>query len=514
MKSLDQIEPRTPISSLPFTITIPGSYYVTTNLTGVVNQNGISISADNVTIDLNGFTLFGGGGGSGEAIWSPTAQQNLVVRNGTVRGWPGSGINFYDHGSSLTLVQNIQSISNGFTGFAVKNGSRVTDCTATGNGLRGFIVDNDVLVEHCKATGSTVFGIGAGSNCQLLNNQSTGNATGLSVTGTNNIVSGNIVRLNSNNYTILQGNQLDILLCQLPETIYWPAKVKLAGSMSVSSGNAITINSSGVTLDLNGNTISSTENPAGTSTAITINAATNVTILNGFISSGVTNNSGTYSGTGFGYGISGGSANVRVSGVSISGCALVGINLNNSSVVQSCTVATAGAYGIYTDVVSDSRVKDCGSTGIIANTANNCYAFNCPGDAIDAEVANGCQGSSTGGGYGISAKSANNCNGGSNTGTGVSATVANNCYGISLSGAGLVAKTANSCYGTSNDSYGINAVTATGCEGDSINGIGLKASNAAFCTASSGGLAISATIANGCIATTGTNSITYKYNMP
>src|SRR5579883_474024 len=59
MKTLSQIEPRTPISSLPFTIYIPGSYYLTTNLTGVSNSDGITISTGNVTLDLNGFTLQG-----------------------------------------------------------------------------------------------------------------------------------------------------------------------------------------------------------------------------------------------------------------------------------------------------------------------------------------------------------------------------------------------------------------------------------------------------------------------
>jgi hypothetical protein len=36
MKTLDQVEPRQPISSLPYTISAPGSYYLTTNLTGTV----------------------------------------------------------------------------------------------------------------------------------------------------------------------------------------------------------------------------------------------------------------------------------------------------------------------------------------------------------------------------------------------------------------------------------------------------------------------------------------------
>src|ERR1035437_7172710 len=59
MKSLDQIDPRTPISSAPFIINSPGSYYLTTNLTAAASGYGITISANNVTVDLNGFTLQG-----------------------------------------------------------------------------------------------------------------------------------------------------------------------------------------------------------------------------------------------------------------------------------------------------------------------------------------------------------------------------------------------------------------------------------------------------------------------
>src|SRR5215469_11158743 len=61
MLTLSQVEPRTPIASLPFTVSTPGSYYVTGNLTAAVNQNGILVATDNVTIDLNGFTLSGTG---------------------------------------------------------------------------------------------------------------------------------------------------------------------------------------------------------------------------------------------------------------------------------------------------------------------------------------------------------------------------------------------------------------------------------------------------------------------
>src|SRR5688572_21135329 len=63
MKTLEQIEPRTPISSIPFTITQPGSYYVTRNLTMVGTSDGITIQSNNVTLDLGGFTLDGAGTG-------------------------------------------------------------------------------------------------------------------------------------------------------------------------------------------------------------------------------------------------------------------------------------------------------------------------------------------------------------------------------------------------------------------------------------------------------------------
>jgi hypothetical protein len=70
-------DPRTPISSLPYKITAPGSYYLTANLTATGNGAGITISANNVTLDLNGFALIGGGSGSVAGINVPAAQKTF-----------------------------------------------------------------------------------------------------------------------------------------------------------------------------------------------------------------------------------------------------------------------------------------------------------------------------------------------------------------------------------------------------------------------------------------------------
>src|SRR5262245_28247040 len=58
-KTLQEVEPRTAISSLPYTINTPGSYYLTKDLTGLAAQNGIMINSSNVTLDLRGFSLVG-----------------------------------------------------------------------------------------------------------------------------------------------------------------------------------------------------------------------------------------------------------------------------------------------------------------------------------------------------------------------------------------------------------------------------------------------------------------------
>src|SRR5882724_3568968 len=78
MKTLTQIEPRRPISSLPFTINTSGSYYLTTNLVGVVGSDGISIVASDVTIDLGGFTLLGPANGTSENGIDGASSSNIV----------------------------------------------------------------------------------------------------------------------------------------------------------------------------------------------------------------------------------------------------------------------------------------------------------------------------------------------------------------------------------------------------------------------------------------------------
>jgi len=341
----------------------------------------------------------------------------------------------------------------------------------------------------------------------------------------------------------LQQVEPRVPISSAPFTISQPGSYYLTTNLTVSSGgDAITIAANGVTLDLNGFTIASTA-PSATGYGIYINSGLrDIAIQNGHIQGGVTNNgSGIFSGPGFSSGIYywGVPRNVRVSGVSVSGCLNYGINLDNSEStrVENCVVRTVGGAGIVANTIRGCVALDCGSTvilgrqvsdsrgqsvdigyGLSATTAQNCYGSSSSSIGLLATTAQNCYGVSTSGTGLYAYATAIGCYGSSSSGTGLDAFTAQNCYGYSGSGGyGLYATTAQNCYGVSTSGTGLYASdTAIGCYGYSSSGVrGLYARNAAFCVGSRpSGRAIEATIANGCWAEAGTNLITYKYNMP
>jgi hypothetical protein len=126
----------TKISSLPYTITAPGFYYLSGNLS-TTGQMGIWVNANNVTIDLMGFTLTGPGNNSDDlpnGIHIP-GRHNVEIRNGTV-------CNFW-HG-----------ISDG--GGRDGSNHRVIGIRAQGNGFGIYFGGEGILIQNCNASNNTV----------------------------------------------------------------------------------------------------------------------------------------------------------------------------------------------------------------------------------------------------------------------------------------------------------------------------------------------------------------------
>ncbi len=268
MKPLGDVEPRIAINSTNtpgdaanmFVISQPGSYYLTGNLAVGSGKNGIKIASSHVTIDLNGFTVYGFAGSQDGITTSNVFQMGIKIKNGIVRTfgldgidvagsvttWPQSAViegvqstDNADHGirindgqvrdcivlkngdKGLVAIANQSTVVRGVT--ARENGSggiytvlaRIQDCVAEANGVTGIHVDNRGDVISCTSNGnSTGFYVGSGSlrDSTAINNSAAGvYMTGLCENNSfrNEGALGTFgIRINGTPRTLVKGNQI------------------------------------------------------------------------------------------------------------------------------------------------------------------------------------------------------------------------------------------------------------------------------------------------------------------
>lgn len=197
--TLPQVEPRSPIppvgwnGTFPIVISQPGSYFFTRSLTGTLNANGIEITTDNVTVDLNGFTLTGAGNQSGIKVIGQ--RSGLHIRNGVVRTWD-SGVEAWWAGGEAVCssVDHVTALGNVF-GIRMGFDSDITDCNASGN-VYGIYTHYSV-VRGCHATDNTTYGIYAQDVSLIEGNKVWNNGFGIVVTFSGAQPGNNTVRSNT-----------------------------------------------------------------------------------------------------------------------------------------------------------------------------------------------------------------------------------------------------------------------------------------------------------------------------
>lgn len=161
MKDLVDVEPRQAIRNdfdtlTPIVISSSGSYYVAENILALPNQHGIEITADNVTLDLNGFKVEGNTEvGSLNGIHLPPGTRKVTIRNGTVQFFSGAGI--HAQVSEELTVESVTAIGNGDDGIFAGERTIVRACRASHNTNYGFLLGSHSVVTDSIASDNTVW---------------------------------------------------------------------------------------------------------------------------------------------------------------------------------------------------------------------------------------------------------------------------------------------------------------------------------------------------------------------
>lgn len=183
----------TRISSLPYTISNPGFYYLSGNLTYNGSGNAITVSADNVTIDLMGFSLTNSGTSAANGIYM-NGRTNVEIRNGTVSGF---SVGTY----SVGILEEGSSGSN----------HRAVNVRATSNSYGIFLNGINHLIKSCDGSNNTATGLGSNSGT-IADCMASNNAYGILLYGAGNILGNTTINNSVNNFYLGNGEATSIMV--------------------------------------------------------------------------------------------------------------------------------------------------------------------------------------------------------------------------------------------------------------------------------------------------------------
>jgi hypothetical protein len=186
----------TPISSVPYIISASGMYYLNGNLTSTsTTQHGITIAANDVTLDLMGFSLTGPGKTSGSGncgikiagSGSNNKVDNVEIRNGSVRSFGQDGISATESCTGIRVI-GLRARDNGGAGVSLGGLDHlVTGCSLLNNASIGAtIVQGKLKGNNVFHNGEQGLSVGSGSTvsgnvCQLNLNTGINTASGCTV---------------------------------------------------------------------------------------------------------------------------------------------------------------------------------------------------------------------------------------------------------------------------------------------------------------------------------------------
>jgi len=234
-------------AGFPVTLSVGGSYKLTSNLS-VPNANttAILITANSVTLDLNGFSIRGKTVCTGSPVSScsptgtgigvdATGRKGIVIRNGQVFGMGKNGIVV----GPYSRVEQVGAQSNGLIGIQTGDGCLVSGSTASRNRSAGVYAGLNNVVTGNIARENGKFGVFADAGSIVSGNAASVNKFNGIRTTHDSVVSGNTANLNGAGISSDAGNTV-------------------TGNTASGNGGADIIDSHGTVL---GNTVRSNGSP-------------------------------------------------------------------------------------------------------------------------------------------------------------------------------------------------------------------------------------------------------------
>lgn len=221
-----------PTSTSGYTINQEGTYVLVSNKAiTTAGVDGIYINSNNVTLDMNGHSLYSSGNGNEIGIRCATGfGDNVHIKNGRIFNFK-TGISLNDSCTleNVTVMNNrgdgiksgagcsiisCKAIENQGHGINAGQGNTIEKCMATANNKdgnkAGIYADQNSTIINCvskannapKITGADSYGIQTGDKCQIVSNHVTGNSTDPTFND-----GGSVYGIYTGNQCVIKGNK-------------------------------------------------------------------------------------------------------------------------------------------------------------------------------------------------------------------------------------------------------------------------------------------------------------------
>jgi hypothetical protein len=146
--------PATAITAVPFVISTSGNYYLATNLSDTApGAIAIVITANEVTLDLNGRTLAGAGPGAFQVGILVLGAQDVVIQQGDIESFE-AGVEWLPGNGGVNAKNRVEDVNfdNNEIGVMSESGTSnwVKQCVIDGGDVGVFLMDDiGARVSHC-----------------------------------------------------------------------------------------------------------------------------------------------------------------------------------------------------------------------------------------------------------------------------------------------------------------------------------------------------------------------------